>query len=113
MAGFLAVKAGNRVTSRSKMVGLSAEATCAWLADVSKVNVVAVESQETRDRTLNTNAIMMNSVVDVFPAGFSKEATTVVDNITVTRKVLDDGRIGKLMRRVEDLKISERTVDIL
>ena len=52
MAGFLAIKTDNRVTSRSKMVGLSAEATCAWLADVLKVNVVAVEPQETRDRTL-------------------------------------------------------------
>ena len=95
------------------MVGLSAEATCARLADVPKVNIVAVEPQETQDRTLNTYAVMTDSVVNMFPAELSKEATTVVDDIAITGKTLDDGRIWELLRCVKDLKISERTVDIL
>ena len=95
------------------MVGLSAEATCAWLANVAKINIVAVEPQETRDRTLNTNSVMTDSIVNVFPSRVSKEAAMVVDDITMTRKMLDDGRIWELMRCIKDLKIGERTVDIL
>lgn len=95
------------------MVGLSAEVTCAWLADVAKLDIVAIEPQETRNRTFDTNAIMMDSVVNVFPARLSKEAATVVDNIAIAGKMLNNGRIWKLMRRVKDLKISERSVDTL
>lgn len=95
------------------MFDLSAEATCAWLADVAKLDIVAIEPQETRNRTFDTNAIMTDSVVNVFPARLGKEAATVVENIAVAGKTLNDGRIWKLMRRVKDLKISERSVDIL
>ena len=50
------------------MVILFAEATCVWLADVAKLDIVAIEPQETRNRTFDTNAIMTDSVVNVFPA---------------------------------------------
>ena len=88
------------------MVGLSAEATCAWLANVAKLNIVAIEPQKTRNGTFNVNAIMTDSIVNVFPARLGEEAATVVDNIAIARKTLNDGRIWKLMRRVKDLKVS-------
>lgn len=88
------------------MVGLSAEVTCAWLANVAKLNIVAIKPQKTRNATFNANAIMTDSIVNVFPARLGEEAATVVDNIAIVRKTLNDGRIWKLMRRVKDLKIS-------
>ena len=95
------------------MACLSAEATCAWLTKVAKINIVAVEPQETWDGTLNMNAVMTDFVVNMFPGRLSKEAATVVDDIAITGKMLDDGRIWELMRCIKDLKIGERTVDIL
>ena len=83
------------------------------MANIAKLNMVAVEPQETGDRTFNTNVIMTDSVVNVFPARLGKEAAIVVDDIAITGKTLDDGRIWKLVRCVKDLKIGERSVDIL
>lgn len=61
-----------------------------WLANVAELNIVAVEP---RDRTLNTNAVMTDSVVNMFPARLNKEVAMAVDDITIMGKTLDDSRI--------------------
>ena len=88
------------------MVSLSAEATRAWLANVAELNIVAIKPQKTWNRTFNTNAVVADSIVNVFPARLGEEAATVMDNIAIAGKTLNDGWIGKLMRCVEDLKVS-------
>lgn len=88
------------------MVSLSTEATRAWLANVAELNIVAIKPQKTWNRTFDTNAVVTDSIVNVFPARLGEEAATVMDNIAIAGKTLNDGWIGKLMRCVEDLKVS-------
>lgn len=52
--------------------------------------MVAVEP---RDRTLMTNAVMTDSVVNMFPARLNKEVAMAVDDIAIMGKTLDDSRI--------------------
>ena len=88
------------------MVSLSTEATCAWLAKVAELNIVAIKPQKTWNRAFDTNAVVTDSIVKVFPARLGEEAATVMDNIAIAGKTLNDGRIWKFMRRIEDLKVS-------
>ena len=85
------------------MVSLSTEATCAWLANVAELKK---KTWKTWYRAFDTNAVVTDSIVNVFSARLGEEAATVMDNIAIAGKTLNDGRIGKFTRRVEDLKVS-------
>ena len=90
------------------MVILSTEATRAWLANVAELNIVAIKPQKTWNRTSDTNAVVTDFIVNVFPARLGEEAATVMDNIAIAGKTLNDGWILKLMRCVEDRPCLDR-----
>ena len=71
------------------------------------------KTDEIRDVFFNTDAKVSYAILHVGPPFFSKITGTVVENITIFGQALNDGRIRHLMRSIENLNISERTVNIL
>lgn len=79
-----------------------------WTLDqnFSKAHVVG-------NGTLNSDTVMTDTILNIFPARFTKIATAGTEDITIFRKTIDDSSIWHFVRGVKNLKISERSVNIL
>ena len=66
-----------------------------------------------RDVLFNTDAKVSYAILHVGPPFFPKITATVVENITIFGKALDNGSIRHLMRSIKNLNIGQRTVNIL
>lgn len=114
MAGLLAVITNNGVTSVRVVAGLMAMAASARLSFVPEVDQKNFsKAHVVENGTLNSDTVMTSTILNIFPARFTKIATAGTEDITIFRKTIDDSWIWHFMRGVKNLKISERSVNIL
>ena len=113
MANLFAIKADQVRTSVGQMSAKVAMATCARLASVANVNDNFPEAHEVWDGLVDANAIVSRSILNMAELFLAKISTAVVNYIAKFLESVDDRGVGQFIRRVEDLNVRERAVDIL
>lgn len=113
MAGLLAVITNNGVTSVHVVPGLMAMAASARLSFVPEVNQNFSKPHVVGNGTLNSDTVMMDPILNIFPARFTKIATAGTEDITIFRETINDSWIWHFVRSVKNLKIRERSFNIL
>ena len=113
MTKLFTVETNDGMTRMNVMTGLIAVPTSARLAVVMKMDENLAKTDEIRDMLFNTNAEVLYAILHMGPPFFSEETAAVVENITIFGQALNNGCIRHLMRSVENLNISERTINIL
>ena len=92
------------------LMTMVASARLTFLSEVdqnfSKAHVVG-------NGTLNSDTVMTDTILNIFPARFTKIATAGTEDITIFRETVNDSWIWHFVRGVKNLKISERSVNIL
>ena len=68
---------------------------------------------EVGNRAVNSDSVLANTILYIFPARFTKISTVGTQNITIFGQAIDDSWIGHFMWRIKNLKVCKRTVNIL
>lgn len=113
MAGLVAVVANDSVAGIREMSSLMTMAASAWLSFVPEMNQNFSKADEVGYGALNSDSVMTDTVLNIFPSRFFEITTSDVKNITVFGQTVDDGRVGHFLRRIKHLKVHERTINIL
>jgi len=112
MAGLVAVVANDSVAGIREMSSLMTMAASAWLSFVPEMNQNFSKADEVGYGALNSDLVVADTILNIFPSRFFKITTADVKNITIFGQTVDDVRVGHFVRRVKNLKVCERAVNI-